>query len=193
MPAGAALGRRIDAVVIGASAGGIEALSVVLPALRPGTLAAVMVVLHLPRAGKSLLAEIFGPRCALAVREAVDKEPITGGTVFFAPPDYHLLIDAGPALALSIDEPVHYSRPSIDVLFESAADSYRDRLLGMVLSGGNEDGAAGLAAVQRGGGLTLVQDPASALVARMPAAALDRIRPDFVLPLAEIAALLRTL
>jgi two-component system chemotaxis response regulator CheB len=184
---------RIDAVVIGTSAGGVEALSALLPALPAGTRAAVFVVLHLPRERRSLLVEIFGPRCALPVVEAIDKEPIAAGTIYFAPPDYHLLLDAGPRLALSVDELVNYSRPSIDVLFESAADLYRERLLGIVLTGGNEDGAAGLAAVQRAGGTTVVQDPATAQVALMPASALGRIRPDFVLNLEQIAALLRGL
>ena len=113
---------RVDGIVIGTSAGGVEALSILLPALPEGLRAAVFIVLHLPRERPSLLVDIFQPKCAVPVREAQDKEPVDRGTVYFAPPDYHLLVDDGPQLALSADELVHYSRPSIDVLFESAAD-----------------------------------------------------------------------
>jgi two-component system chemotaxis response regulator CheB len=184
---------RIDAIVIGASAGGVEALSVLLPALPRELRAPVFVVLHLPRERPSQLAAIFSGKCALPVVEAQDKEPVAPGTVYIAPPDYHLLLDHGPCLALSTDEPVNYSRPAIDVLFESAADLYRERLLGMVLTGGNQDGAAGLEAVRRRGGTTVVQDPASAQVALMPASALQRGPADHVLPLTGIADLLRRL
>jgi two-component system chemotaxis response regulator CheB len=184
---------RIDAIVIGASAGGVDALSVLLPAL-PGDLRApVFIVVHLPRERPSLLAQIFAPKCALQVREAEDKMRVEPGTVYFAPPDYHLLVDKGPQLALSIDELVHYSRPSIDVLFESAVDLYAKRLMGIILTGANQDGTAGLAAIHGGGGVTIVQEPESAEVPHMVRAALKRTPADFVLPLNEIAALLRTL
>ncbi|KQU81404.1 MULTISPECIES: chemotaxis protein CheB [unclassified Rhizobacter] len=187
------LAQRIDAVVIGTSAGGVEALMALLPAL-PATLrAAVLVVIHLPRQRPSLLVEIFAPRCVRPVREAQDKEAVEPGCVYFAPPDYHLLVDDGPRLALSVDPLVNYSRPSIDVLFESAADVYGPRLLGMVLTGGNEDGAAGLVAVARRGGLTAVQQPDTALVSWMPASALKAVTPDHLLPLDGLAALLRGL
>jgi two-component system chemotaxis response regulator CheB len=184
---------RIDAVVIGASAGGIEALSILLPALPERLRAAVLIVLHLPRERPSLLVELFQPKCAVPVQEAQDKEPIARGTVYFAPPDYHLLVDDGPQLALSADEPVHYSRPSIDVLFESAALWYRHRLLGIILTGANEDGAAGLAAVHQSGGTTVVQQPETAHASVMVESALKRSPVDLVLTLEEIAGLLRTL
>lgn len=187
------LAGRVSAVVIGASAGGIEALMRMLPAL-PGRLAVpVFIVIHLPRERPSLLAALFGARCAAPVREAEDKLPVEIGTIYFAPPDYHLLLDKGPSLALSADEPVNYSRPAIDILFESAIDVYGTRLAAIVLTGANEDGAAGIAAVQRAGGIAIVEDPKTALVPAMPAAALKRIAADFVLPLDEIIALLRTI
>jgi two-component system chemotaxis response regulator CheB len=122
------------------------------------------------------------------VREAEDKVRVEPGTVYFAPPDYHLLLDKGPQLALSIDELVHYSRPSIDVLVESAADVYAERLMGIILTGANEHGSAGLAAVHRAGGVTIVQEPDSAQVPLMVLSALKRSPPDFVLPLDAIAA-----
>jgi two-component system chemotaxis response regulator CheB len=184
---------RIDAVAIGASAGGVEALSVVLPALPRDMRASVFVVLHIPRERPSLLVELFQPKCRVRVVEAVDKAPVEAGTVYFAPPDYHLLIDQGPALALSADELVNFSRPSIDVLFESAADIYKSRLLGIILTGASHDGAAGLDAVATAGGLTIVQDPATA-ESRVMADAAVRLRPpDLTLSLPAIAQLLGTL
>lgn len=184
---------RIESVVIGASAGGIEALSVLLPALPADLRASFFIVLHLPRERPSLLVEIFEHRCALAVREAEDKEPVAPGTVYFAPPDYHLLLERSRQIALSADAPVHYSRPSIDVLFESAADAYGDHLLGVILTGANQDGASGLEAVHRAGGITVVQEPVSAHAPLMAMSALQRNPADFVLSLQQIAHLLGTL
>lgn len=189
--------RRIGAIVIGASAGGVDALSTLLPALQAQATVPVLIVLHLPREKPSLLADIFAPKCALPVHEAHDKAPVAPGTIYFAPPDYHLLVDRGPRhvphLALSVDEPVNFSRPAIDVLFESAAEVYGECLLGMVLTGGNHDGAAGLVAVDRAGGQTIVQTPEDAQLAYMPEAALARLTPTAVMSLAQIAALLRSL
>jgi two-component system chemotaxis response regulator CheB len=189
----ASLGGRIDAVVIGASAGGVEALSVLLPALPAESKAAVFIVLHLPRDRPSLLSEIFARKCPLPVREAQDKESVVPGTVYFAPTNYHLLLDAGPQLALSADDPVHHSRPSIDVLFESAAEVYRSRLLGIILTGANDDGTAGLAAVRQAGGITIVQQPHSAQVKSMVISALNRNPDSHVLDLDGISAALATL
>jgi two-component system chemotaxis response regulator CheB len=186
-----ALRNRNDAVVVGASAGGVEALGEILPTLPADFRPALLVVLHLPRERPSLLVEIYEKRCALPVREADDKEPIEPGTVYFAPPDYHMLVEKSRQIALSTDEPVYYSRPSIDVLFESAADVYADRLLGIILTGANEDGAAGLLAVHRAGGVTVVQEPDSAKVPLMVVSALQRNPADFVLPLPAIADLLK--
>jgi two-component system, chemotaxis family, protein-glutamate methylesterase/glutaminase len=187
------LAARIDAVVIGASAGGIEALTVLLPALARGLRPPVFIVLHLPRDRPSVLADIFAQKCAVPVREAEDKEMVTPGTVYFAPSDYHLLVDQGPQLALSADDPVHHSRPSVDVLFESAADIYKDRLLGIILTGANQDGASGLAAVHDAGGVTIVQRPDTARAPHMALSAL-KLRPaDGVLTLNEIAGMLQTL
>jgi two-component system, chemotaxis family, protein-glutamate methylesterase/glutaminase len=184
---------RTEAIVLGASAGGVQALSELLPALPGSAQVSVFVVLHLPRDRPSLLAEVFSHKCALTVCEAQDKEPVAPGTVYFAPANYHLLIDEGPQLALSVDELVHHSRPSIDVLFESAAEIYRERLLGVILTGANEDGAAGLAAVHDAGGITVIQEPQSALASLMVLSALRRRSPDLVLPLGEIAQLFGSL
>jgi two-component system chemotaxis response regulator CheB len=184
---------KVGAIAIGASAGGVEALGRLLPALRADLPVPVFIVLHLPRERPSLLADIFKSHCALRTTEAQDKEPVLPGTVYFAPPDYHLLLDKGPSLALSVDEPVFYSRPAIDVLFESAADIYGPRLLGIILTGGNEDGARGLDAVRREGGTTMVQRPGSAQMPLMPQAALDMGPADFILDLDEMAAMLASI
>jgi two-component system chemotaxis response regulator CheB len=187
------LRERVDAVVIGASAGGVEALSALLPALPPDSSAAVFIVLHIPRDKPSLLVQIFTNKCALPVREAEDKEPVVPGTVYFAPSNYHLLVDQGPQTALSADDPVHHSRPSIDVLFESAADVYENRLMGIILTGANEDGAQGLAAIHDRGGLTVVQQPETAHSPQMAVSALKSGPVDLVLPLERIVELLGTL
>jgi two-component system chemotaxis response regulator CheB len=184
---------RIEAVVIGASAGGVEALSEILPALPARFRPALLIVLHLPRERPSLLVEIYEKRCVLPVREADDKEPIEPGTVYFAPPDYHMLVEKSRQIALSTDEPLHFSRPSVDVLFESAADAYGERLLGIILTGANQDGAAGLHAIHRAGGVTVVQQPDSAQVPLMVVSALQRNPADFVLSLPEIGELLKGL
>ncbi|WP_375760507.1 chemotaxis protein CheB [Corallococcus exercitus] len=185
---------RVDAIVLGTSAGGVDALSQLLPTLPGDFRPALLVVVHLPRDRPSLLVDVFAPRCALPVYEAADKQPIQPGSLYFAPPDYHLLVDRdahGPTLALSQDAPVHFSRPSIDVLFESAAGVYGERLGGVLLTGANTDGALGLQAVRRGGGVTLVQEPDTARVATMPAAALAAGPVDFVLPLEQMPAVFR--
>jgi two-component system, chemotaxis family, protein-glutamate methylesterase/glutaminase len=193
MSTSTSLSGRVDAICIGASAGGVEALSALLPPLSAGFGLPIFIVLHLPRDRPSILADIFGRKCRIPVREAQDKELVRPGTVYFAPPDYHLLIDDGPQLALSADELVHHSRPSVDVLFESAVDVYGARLLGIVLTGANEDGAEGLAAIRDTGGITIIQQPESAQVKQMVVSALLRNPTSQVLDLPGISALLRTL
>jgi two-component system chemotaxis response regulator CheB len=185
--------RDVTAVAIGTSAGGIEALSVLLPALPAGLRAPVFVVLHLPPDRPSLLVDVLGPKSQVPVREAEDKTAIEPGVVYFAPPDYHLLVDHGPTFTLSADDPVHFSRPSIDVLFESAAEVFGSGLLGIILTGASEDGSRGLDAVGRAGGWTIVQEPREARVPFMAEAAIRRASVDLVLPLDDIAGLLRTL
>ncbi len=181
-----------EAIVIGASAGGVEALIQLLPELPADARVPLLIVLHQPRQRPSLVVDIFTPRCRVPVREAEDKEPVMPGTVYFAPPDYHLLIDrseGGLQLALSTDPPVLFSRPSVDVLFESAADVCGTRAAGVILTGASQDGAAGLAAIGRAGGRTIVQDPATALIPLMPQAAIDAWPEADVMSLAAIGRL----
>lgn len=175
-------------VVIGGSAGGVEALLRLVAALPERPLPAYVVVLHQPAGHRSLLAEVLQAHARCPVQEACDKQPMTPGTVHVAPPDYHLLIERDGRLALSVDEPVHFSRPSIDLLFESAAWACGADTLGVVLTGANEDGAAGLAAIRRAGGRAWVQRPSNAAVDAMPRAALQVAGADRVMGLGAIAA-----
>lgn len=162
----------LEALVMGASAGAIAALSQILPKLPQEYRLPVLIVVHQRPEKFSSVAALFQSKCRLPVKEAEDKEPIIPGTVYFAPPDYHLLVEKDKVLSLSTDEPVNYSRPAIDVLFESAAAAYGRRLIGVILTGANHDGARGLKAICTGGGVAWVQDPASAEVSAMPEAAL---------------------
>jgi two-component system chemotaxis response regulator CheB len=180
-----------EAVVIGASAGALEALSVILPALPAGFGLPLIVVVHVPPDKRSMLAELFQAKCRIPVREAEDKEPINPGTVYFAPPDYHLLVETKKSLSLSSDEPVLFSRPSIDVLFESAADAYGSALIAVILTGANQDGAKGMKAVAETGGVALVQNPDGAFASAMPAAAIEMCPGARVMSLDAITAYLQ--
>ena len=181
----------VEAVVIGVSAGGIKALGVILPALPPDFAVPVLVVIHLPPSRKSVIADLFQDKCPLDVREAEDKEPLVPGVVYFAPPDYHLLVETDRSLSLSSEEPVMFSRPSIDVLFETAADAYGPGLVGVILTGANPDGAQGLKAICDAGGRAIVQTPAHAFAPAMPEAALQSCPDAAALDLEDIAAYLQ--
>ena len=183
---------RFKAVVIGASAGGIAALSEILPSLPKSYPLPIIIVLHLPGDQPSLLAELFGSKTELRVKDADEKEAIQPGTVYFAPPDYHLLVERDLTFSFSQEDPVQYARPSIDVLFESAADAYESQLIGVLLTGANHDGAEGLKRIQESGGLALIQDPATAQVRSMPEAACALLSPsaEQILSLDEIARFL---
>lgn len=180
----------VKLVAIGASAGGVQAMGQLLQALPPRSDVAVAMVLHVPPDRPSQLAELFGQRCALPVKEAEDKETIVPGTVYIAPPNYHLLVEPDDSFSLSVEDAVLYSRPSIDLLLESAAYAYGEHLLGIVLTGASSDGALGLAQVRRLGGQAWVQDPASARACLMPQAAIDAARPQRVLPLKQLVSAL---
>ncbi|TBU92620.1 chemotaxis protein CheB [Stutzerimonas kirkiae] len=190
---GRARSMPIDAVVVGASAGGLHALSELLRDLPSGYRLPVLVVQHIPEGRPTQLAQIFQSKTRLQVKEADDKEALVPGALYFAAPGYHLLVERDFSLALSQEEPVCFSRPSIDVLFESAADAWGERLAGVLLTGASEDGARGLECIRRVGGLTIVQRPEEAEVDIMPRAALKRFEPDHILSLRDIHRLLREL
>jgi two-component system, chemotaxis family, protein-glutamate methylesterase/glutaminase len=179
---------QYELVVVGSSWGGLHALQAILRDL-PADFAAPMVIAQhrSARSDDTLLPMLLDATTALTVRDAEDKAALTPGLVLIAPPDYHLLVEQG-TVALSCDAPVAFSRPSIDVLFESAADAYGDRVVGVVLTGANADGATGLSAIRRSGGLALVQDPATAERSEMPAAALRAVPDAHVVALDEVGA-----
>jgi two-component system chemotaxis response regulator CheB len=181
------------AVAIGASAGGVQALLRILPALPEGYRLPVLVVVHVPPDRTNALVPLFQAKCRVEVKEAEDKEPARAGVVYFAPSDYHLLVEQDGSLSLSSDELVNHSRPSIDVLLESAADAFGPALAGVVLTGANEDGALGLRAVAEAGGLALVEDPAGAYAPTMPAAALAACSSAKAMKLDAIASCLLSL
>jgi two-component system chemotaxis response regulator CheB len=180
---------RIELVAIGASWGGLNAIKRVLEPLPVGFGAAVVIAQHRKAGADGRLAELLGAHCALVVAEAEDKQTLDPGIVLLAPPDYHLLVEGG-SVALSVDERVHYSRPSIDVLLQSAADAYGDRAVGVVLTGANADGARGLARIAARGGTAIVQDPETAVRREMPDAALAQTPAAQVLALDRIGSLL---
>jgi two-component system chemotaxis response regulator CheB len=181
------------AVVIGVSSGGLEALKVLVPGLRPDFALPVLIVQHLAPHADSYLPVCLNALSPLTVKEAEDKESLRPGVVYVAPPDYHLLVEPDATLSLSVDPKVNFSRPSVDVLFETASDAFGPELIGIVLTGANHDGAAGLARIKRRDGLAIVQSPESAQAPAMPQAAIDATAVDHVLSLHEIAPFLNHL
>ena len=179
-------------VVVGASAGGTQGLTALLSGLPRDFPVPVVVVLHRGRDSADTLTESLQRSSVLRVKEAQDKEPLVPGSVYLAPPDYHLLVEKDH-LALSTEGPVHWARPSIDVLFESAADSWAAETVGVILTGAGSDGAQGLARIKRRGGLAVVQDPSEAQHRAMPDAAIAAAKVDQILPLKEIARFLASL
>jgi two-component system, chemotaxis family, protein-glutamate methylesterase/glutaminase len=173
-------------IVIGASLGGMTALKVLLQGLIQAFPIPIAIAQHRHKASENQIVEFLQRHTTLRVKEVEDKDGIAAGYVYLAPADYHLLVEADH-FALSTDEPVSYARPSIDVLFESAADVYRDRTIGIILTGANQDGAAGSAAVKACGGVVMVQDPKSAQSPVMPQAVIARTTVDGVLSLPDIA------
>ncbi|MFH1562896.1 MAG: chemotaxis protein CheB [Nitrospirota bacterium] len=198
-------------LVIGASKGGLQALKTVLSALPAEFPLPVVVVQHREKEADEALSQLLQKVSALTVVEVEDKQPILPGQIYLAPGGYHLLIEANdcPPLegvrgrknpipfssfhfALSTEEPVGYARPSIDVLFESAADTYGEGVIGVILTGTNQDGAKGLAAIKQAGGMAIVQDPKTAEADSMPKAAIAATEVDKILPLSEIGGFLAT-
>lgn len=181
---------RLEALVVGASAGAFEALGAILPELPSDYPLPILIVVHVPADRKSLLADLLQDRCRIRVREVEDKEPLRPGVAYLAPPDYHFLVEPNRRASLSSEEPVQYARPSIDVLFETAAEAYGPGLVGLILTGANHDGAAGLRAVGEAGGVAVVQAPETASSPLMPQSALNACPDARVLRLKEIPGFL---
>ena len=183
---------EFEIVVVGTSIGGLNALQTLLSGLPDGFPVPVVIAQHRGKNSESGLCEFLGRNSRIPISEPEDKEGIFAGRAYLAPRDYHLLVEDG-SFALSTDPPVSFARPSIDMLFESAANEYRERAIGVVLTGANRDGAHGLAAIKLRGGLTLVEDPASAACREMPDAAIAATQVDRILPLQDIASCLERL
>lgn len=175
--------------VIGASAGGIDILNKILPAFK-GKQCAVALVLHMPSSGPNLLPELMAPMCEFKVSEAEPGEPIENGHIYIAPTDYHLCIEPNHIMTMSSEEPVNFSRPSIDLLFESAGFAFGKNTIGILLTGANHDGAKGLKQIQDLGGYTIIQDPKEAQYETMPLAATELMKPDLILKADEIVKLI---
>lgn len=174
-------------IVIGTSYGGLEALKTIIPYFPKDFSLAILVVLHIGENNNDHFINYLNNKSNLIVKEAEDKEIIKAGTVYFAPPNYHLLVDIDSQIALSIDSRIHHSRPSIDVLFETAAWQYKNQLIGILLTGLNQDGAYGLKEIQKFGGFTIVENPDTAIATIMPASAIKIMKPDCILHLNDIS------
>lgn len=175
------------ALIIGGSAGSLEVLLKLLPYLKKGIDFSIIVVLHRKSGMDNILTELFSSKTKLTVKEVEEKENIEDGTIYLAPSDYHLLIEKDYTFSLDHFEKVNYSRPSIDVSFQSAAEVYRNRLAGLLLSGANSDGMAGLQQIKKYGDVTAIQDPKSAVVSFMPLHALLNVKIDRVLAIEDMA------
>ena len=182
---------KIKAVVIGGSAGAIDVLTRLFPEIPAGFPVPIMIVIHLPADKKSIVAQLLDEKSAVTVKEVSDKETVKAGSAYVAPPDYHMLAERDGTLSLSVEEPVLYSRPSIDVLFETAADAYGDGLLGVILSGANEDGAKGAKKIVQKGGAVIVQSPDEAQSKMMPKSAIRTVPNSHVKTMDEMIALFK--
>jgi two-component system chemotaxis response regulator CheB len=190
-----------EIIVVGTSLGGLHALEVMLAGLPKSFLFPIAIAQHRHKNSDDSLSDALQRNCALPIREPEDKEAIVPGRVYLAPANYHLLVEpwktqwdwqdtrrtGGPTFTLSTEAPVLYARPSIDVLFESAADAYGEKVLGVLLTGASHDGSKGLARIKANGGRAIVQDPTTAACATMPKAAIATVAIDWILPLGEIA------
>lgn len=177
------------AVVIGASAGGMTLIKQLVTSLPKNFSLPIIIVQH-TGSSDGFWADYLNGLSPMLVKEADEKELITPGNIYLAPANYHLLVEADYTFTLTVDERVNYARPSIDVLFETAADAYKTKLIGIVLTGGNFDGAKGLKKIQDNGGTVVIQDPKTAEAKSMPKAAIEKTEPDYILEPGQINALL---
>ena len=179
-----------EAIVIGTSSGGMNALKFIFTALPEDFSVPIIIVQHISPRSDNQWIELLNNNSNLYLKEADEKEKIENGKIYIAPPNYHLMIERNKTFSLTIDERVNYARPSIDVLFESAAEAYKNKLIGVVLTGSNYDGTNGIKRIQECGGLAIVQNPETAESAYMPASAIAAIHPDYILSLEDIIKLL---
>lgn len=184
---------KFKAVVIGGSAGSLSVLFEVFPTLNSNLKAAIILVLHRKYSGDSSLSDLLSTKTLLPTKEIDDKDPILPGHVYLAPADYHLLIEKNLFFSLDVSEKINFSRPSLDVTFESAADTFGSSLVAILLSGSNDDGTAGLKAVKEAGGFIIAQKPETAQMAYMPQNAINNLEIDLILDSKEISDFINTL
>lgn len=181
---------QYEAIVIGVSSGGLNALKFIFSALPADFNMPIIIVQHISARSDNQWIKLLNDKSNLNIKEADEKEIIEKGNVYMAPPNYHLLIEKNKTFSLTIDEKVNFARPAIDVLFESAAEAYENKLIGIILTGSSSDGTLGLKKIKEYGGLTIVQDPKTAESSFMPASAMAVVNVDHVLPLEGMADLL---
>ncbi|MBN1822555.1 MAG: chemotaxis protein CheB [Prolixibacteraceae bacterium] len=177
----------IRAIVIGASYGGMEAIQAILANLPENFKIPIFIVLHIGSNRIDAYLSTLNKKTFFTVKEAEEKEEFVAGTVYFAPPNYHLQVENYNSLSLSTDEKVNFSRPSIDVLFETASWVFQKELLGILLTGSNSDGALGMKSIHKFGGISIVEDPETAVAKAMPLSCIQLSKPDYILPLQQIA------
>ncbi len=179
-----------EAIVIGVSSGGMNAMKTMFPLLPKEFNIPIIIVQHISANSENLWIRLLNDKSNLEIKEADEKEKIEHGKIYIAPPNYHLLVEKNKTFSLSIDERVNFARPSIDVLFESAAEAYKNKLIGVILTGSNNDGTKGLKLIKEYGGLTIAQDPSTAESGFMPASAIAAMQVDYILSLEGIINLL---
>jgi two-component system chemotaxis response regulator CheB len=181
---------QYEAIVIGVSSGGMNAMKIIFSLLPENFSTPIIIVQHVGSHSENVWIKLLNDKSKLEIKEADEKEKIEKGKVYVAPANYHLLIESNKTFSLTIDEKVNFARPSIDVLFESAAEAYQNKLIGVVLTGSNNDGSKGIKRIKEYGGLTIVQQPDTAESSYMPEAAIATIQPDYILTLYDIIMLL---
>jgi two-component system chemotaxis response regulator CheB len=180
-------------IIIGGSAGSLQTMLEILTTLRPNYPFPILLVMHRHVSNDSILEELLSMKSGLIAREIEEKEPINPGHIYISPADYHVLIENNESFSLDMSEKIHFSRPSLDVVFRSAADVFGSRVVAFVLSGANADGAQGLSYIKQKGGMVVVQEPLDAMVAYMPEQAIKAVKPDYILNAPGIAELLNSL
>ncbi|WP_256013789.1 chemotaxis protein CheB [Desertivirga xinjiangensis] len=185
--------KKVEAILIGGSAGSLDVILRMLPDLRRDLSLSIIIILHRSTTVDNTLVDLLSSRTSLMVKEAEEKEKILPGIIYIAPPDYHLLVENDRSFSLDFSEKILYSRPAIDVTFQTAADVYKSFLVAILLSGANADGSEGLVAVQNAGGITIVQDPADAEINYMPHQALLKLTPAHIMKKADLAGFINRL
>jgi two-component system chemotaxis response regulator CheB len=181
---------RYEAIVIGVSSGGLKALKIIFSALPSNFAVPVIVVQHIGPRSENSWIKLLNDSCIIPIKEADEKEKVGTRSIYVAPSNYHLMIEKDKTFSLTIDERVNFARPSIDVLFESAAEAYKEKLIGIILTGANNDGTKGVKRIKECGGIVIIQDPETAESSYMPASAIAAVQPDYIQALDQIGDLI---